>query len=129
MNILAIILWAFTQWGVSPIPVTIVTEDTPLIAYTYTPANQTIKEIHYDKTYLATAPEADLRSVTLHEVGHVLGLQHYGDCNTTDHMAIMGCANLGYITDYDRLQLFRARERQQTIRTYRLLLPQLSRDW
>lgn len=46
-------------------------------------------------------------SVMLHEVGHILvGPEHYGSCN--HNVSIMGCAFLGYITDYDRFMLKRA---------------------
>ena len=55
----------------------------------------------------ASASEADRQSVMTHEMGHCLGLGHYGDCNSIP--SIMGCAFLGEITDYDRVMLARAR--------------------
>lgn len=46
---------------------------------------------------------AEQLSIVTHEVGHCLGLNHYGDCNS--NRSIMGCAILGYVTDYDRFML------------------------
>lgn len=37
-----------------------------------------------------------------HEVGHCLGLAHYGSCNV--NVSVMGCALGTPVTDYDRLR-------------------------
>lgn len=37
-----------------------------------------------------------------HEVGHCLGLDHYGSCNY--NVSVMGCATGTPVTDYDRLR-------------------------
>ena len=47
--------------------------------------------------------ETERMSLMLHEVGHCLGLGHYGSCNA--ELSIMGCPSLGRITDYDRAML------------------------
>ena len=43
------------------------------------------------------------RSLMLHEVGHCLGLDHFGSCNYNE--AIMGCWSLPEPTGYDRARL------------------------
>jgi hypothetical protein len=47
--------------------------------------------------------ETERMSLMLHEVGHCLGLGHYGSCNA--NLSIMGCPSLGRVTDYDRAML------------------------
>lgn len=54
-------------------------------------------------------------SVMLHEVGHTLGLDHYGSCNYNE--SVMGCAFLGRVTDYDRFMLKRALGQTYSVRT------------
>lgn len=52
-------------------------------------------------------------SILTHEVGHCLGLGHFGTCNGPAP-AIMGCATLGEITPYDRLKLAQVRGQAYT---------------
>lgn len=109
----ALILWAFAQWGVPAVPV-----DLHIEHIGWTVAFSTPTAIYVDEGWLASAPEARVRSTMLHETGHVIGLDHYGDCNSVP--AIMGCATLGTITDFDRAKL-------AVLHGYRVAVPMLSR--
>ena len=51
----------------------------------------------------AALDEGERQSIMLHEVGHCLGLGHYGSCNA--HLSIMGCPSLGRVTEYDKAML------------------------
>jgi hypothetical protein len=56
--------------------------------------------ISFDEARWATMTQAQRESLALHEVGHCLGLGHYGSCNA--NLSIMGCPSLGRVTGYDR---------------------------
>ena len=102
--IATILALALTLWGVLPqVPITPLfhNQETGQVASAVLLPD--VCYIHIQQSWWNTETEAYRQSVILHEVGHCLGLPHFGDCNQTP--SIMGCAGLGYVTPYDRLRL------------------------
>ena len=71
--------------------------------------------IAVDNARFALLSPAYQQSTITHEVGHCLGLAHFGTCNGPE-VAIMGCGILPEPTERDRVELVR-------VRGYRLLVP------
>lgn len=102
-TLISMIFLALSAWGVS--------SPTPIVAHIDTigwiPAVTAVDtsecRIYADPVVMAQYSSFQQQSIITHEVGHCLGLSHYGDCNSQP--SIMGCATLGYITDYDRMRL------------------------
>ena len=98
---LPIIATVIVLWGIiMPVSVTSA-PDINTYAYTYTASG--VCNIVTDSGLFPNLSESGQVSILLHEYGHCLGLGHYGSCNYNE--SIMGCATLGYVTDYDRAML------------------------
>lgn len=88
-------------WGIV-VPFTL-TPAPNINTYAYTYTSSEVCNIVIDSGLFPNLPESTQTSILLHEYGHCLGLGHYGSCNYNE--SIMGCATLGYVTDYDRAML------------------------
>lgn len=93
---------AFVLWNIIvPVHLEVFQTDLRTPAYAYTLSGECY--IAIDQSRMLAYSQPQQQSIILHEYGHCLGLGHFGDCNSTP--AIMGCATLGYVTEYDRVRL------------------------
>ena len=115
-NMLAIALAAWGLWFTPP-PIVIEGFDRDLgnVAGASGPVQVSPCYIDIDNARFARISPEWQQSVVTHEVGHCLGLWHFGTCNGPE-IALMGCGILPGPTARDREELIR-------VNGYRLIVP------
>lgn len=107
-NMVAIALIAWGLWFAPP-PIQIEGFDHDLGIVAYSSGPEIVDPaclIAVDNARFAQLPPAWQQSTITHEVGHCLGLGHFGTCNGPE-IALMGCAILPGPTERDRVELIR----------------------